>query len=77
MSFVVCYCRYGNQSSIATAIKNAIALRAHFPNYMAGFDLVGFEDKGHPLVYYVEELLYPLQIGVDLPYFLHAGETSK
>jgi len=44
---------------------------------VAGFDLIGFEDEGHPLVYFIDELLSPSQRGIDLPYFFHAGETSK
>jgi len=70
-----CYCwRYDNQSSVGAVISGAAKLRAQFPNYLAGFDLVGHEDTGHPLVYYIDELLHA---GVDLPYFLHAGETSE
>jgi len=52
-------------------------LRAQFPNDLVGFDLVGREDTGHPFMYYIDELLLPSQSGVDLPYFFHAGETSK
>ena len=44
---------------------------------MVGFDLVGQEDKGHPLLYYLEQLQFPSQqAAVNLPYFFHAGETG-
>jgi len=66
-----------NQSSIAVALKDTIKLRAEFPDYMVGFDIVGQEDSGPPLIYFIEKLLIPSQTGVDLPYFFHAGETSK
>jgi len=52
-------------------------LRAQFPDYLVGFDLVFAEDTSHTLVYFIDELLYPSQMGVDLPYFFHAGETSE
>ena len=52
-------------------------LRAQFPDYLAGFDLVSHEDAAHPLLYFIDELLYPSQIGVDLSYFFHAGETGE
>jgi len=52
-------------------------LRKQFPNDLVGFDLVTQEDTGHPFLYYIDELLYPSQMGVDLPYFFHAGETGK
>jgi len=76
-SVTVCCRRSEDQSSVATAVKNAIMLHKQFPNYMAGFDLVSVEDGGHPLVYFINEFLYPSQTGVDLPYFFHAGETSQ
>jgi len=52
-------------------------LRAQFPDYLLGFDVVACEDAGHPLVYFIDELLYPSQLGIDLPYYFHAGETGK
>jgi len=52
-------------------------LRAQYPSYVAGFDLVNREDTGNPFLYYIDELLHPSQIGVDLPYFFHAGETGE
>jgi len=52
-------------------------LRKQFPNYFAGFDIVDVEDPGPPLLYFIDELLYPSQMGVDLPYFFHSGETGE
>jgi len=72
-----CYWRAGNRSSVAAALKDAAKLHALVPDYLAGFDIVYREDTGNLLVYYIDELLHSPQIGVDLPYFLHAGETSK
>ena len=50
-----------------------------YPNLFAGYDLVGQEDPGEPLLYYLSALLYPSQQNppVNLPYFFHAGETGK
>ncbi len=60
-------------------MKKVIKLRAKFPNFLAGYDLVGQEDPGYPLKYFLDELLYPSQQNppIDLPYFFHAGETGK
>ena len=54
-------------------------MRKKFPNFFAGYDLVGQEDPGYPLIYFLDELLYPSQQRppIDLPYFFHAGETGK
>lgn len=47
---------------------------AAYPKDLIGFDLVGQEDKGKPLLNFVDVLQ-------DLPktakFFFHAGETSK
>ncbi|KAG5677979.1 hypothetical protein PVAND_007691 [Polypedilum vanderplanki] len=48
-------------------------LMNRFPEFIAGFDLVGQEDKGRPLIEYAERFLkYPS----DIKFFFHAGETN-
>ncbi|EHB12434.1 Adenosine deaminase CECR1 [Heterocephalus glaber] len=61
---------------VTDAIVQTIILRRRFPDMVAGFDLVGWEDTGHSLYFYKEALMIPHKYGVRLPYFLHAGETD-
>jgi len=60
-------------------LEDCISLKKEFPNLIAGFDLVGAEDKLKPLKYYIERLLRfrerQKEEGVDIPFILHAGET--
>lgn len=46
---------------------------------MLGFDLVGNENTLNPLIYYIEPLLRfkkrVAELGLDLPFIFHAGET--
>lgn len=60
-------------------MEDAIALKLEFPDVIAAFDLVGWEDGLHPLSYYMEDLLWfkerQKEAGVDIPYAFHAGET--
>ncbi|XP_063251179.1 adenosine deaminase 2 [Prinia subflava] len=65
-----------NASQIKEAILTAMALRASFPDTLAGFDLVGDEDEGHSLWDLKDALAIPYSMGVNLPYFFHAGETD-
>ncbi|XP_061183269.1 adenosine deaminase AGSA-like [Saccostrea echinata] len=63
---------------ILNQVKEAIHYRQLYPDHFAGYDLVGQEDPGVPLVKYLDALLYPSEQTppVDLPYFFHAGETD-
>lgn len=48
-------------------------LHNKFPNFVAGFDLVGQEDGSPQLINYAENLL---NLPEDIQLFLHAGETN-
>lgn len=65
-----------NVSRMTEAVKEALELQRDFPDFMAGFDLVGREDSGRPLWYFREALSVPEESGVKLPFFFHAGETN-
>lgn len=45
-----------------------------FPDYFAGFDLVGQEDKGTPLLGFLPQLLNATSRGIK--FFFHSGETG-
>ncbi|CAB0029521.1 unnamed protein product [Trichogramma brassicae] len=44
-----------------------------YPELVVGFDLVGQEDRGRPLLDFVDELL---ELGRDTQFYFHAGETN-
>lgn len=55
-------------------IKTLKKLKKMYPNFVAGFDLVGQEDLGHTLEYFVDLLK---DIGqYNISFFFHAGETN-
>ncbi|KAH9492672.1 hypothetical protein Btru_024471 [Bulinus truncatus] len=65
--------RYKPQADILDEVKAALALRQKYPDFFAGYDLVGQEDPNYSLEYYLDVLLYPEH---KLPYFFHAAETK-
>lgn len=65
-------------TDILADIKQSVEIMKQFPTHFAGYDLVGQEDPGEPLLYYLDDLLYPSQQNppINLPYYFHAGETD-
>ena len=53
----------------------AANLNMEMPNFFIGFDLVGQEDLGRPLIDFAKELI-KAKNRTDLEYFFHAGETN-
>ncbi|XP_037796782.1 adenosine deaminase 2-like [Penaeus monodon] len=57
-------------------VTAARQLKEQFPDFVAGFDLVGQEDGGFPLKDLAEPLLWLSEGEVFVPVFYHAGETA-
>ncbi|XP_074839868.1 adenosine deaminase 2 isoform X2 [Carettochelys insculpta] len=68
--------RKQNVTEIKKAVYKAMELRTTYPDTLAGFDLVGYEDEGHSLWDLKDVLAIPYSLGFKLPYFFHAGETD-
>ncbi|KAK3611888.1 hypothetical protein CHS0354_021323 [Potamilus streckersoni] len=70
--------RFKTPAIIKSDIIASAEMMSQFPDHFAGYDLVGQEDPGKPLLYYLDALLYPSshKPPINLPYFFHAGETD-
>ena len=66
------------KKALVEHMKQCIAMKKAYPHLIAGYDLVGQEDKGRPIVDMTPELFWfkkrCVENGVDLPFFFHAGE---
>ena len=58
---------------VRAVIDDARLWKQAYPDQIAGFDLVAQEDLGHPLIYFIDDLLE----ATDPTYIFHAGETGK
>lgn len=71
--------RSWDRRAVVTDMDNCIATKLSWPHLLAGYDLVGPEDRGRPLRDLLPELFWFRRQcaaeGVDIPLFLHAGET--
>lgn len=67
------YSPYRNVSSLKSYLSEFKIIKRAFPDFVAGFDLVGYEDKTVPLSNFVDELS---SSDINIPLFLHAGETK-
>lgn len=74
--FIYAPLRRVDNSTVWNYVNIAKELKQHFPDYIAGFDLVGQEDRGLPLIDIIDPLLSLSTGDVQVPVFYHAGETS-
>ncbi|XP_053686750.1 adenosine deaminase 2-like [Sabethes cyaneus] len=71
--FIYAPSRFASDTVFETFIETAKSLHEKFPTFVAGFDLVGQEDTGRPLIDFVPELL---KLPESINFFFHAGETN-
>ncbi|EIN07184.1 adenosine deaminase, partial [Punctularia strigosozonata HHB-11173 SS5] len=71
--------RYVSPEELNWYLEDCIQLKKEFPHLIAGFDLVGDENALKPLTDYLPQLLAfqerTKELGLDIPFILHAGET--
>ena len=70
--------RMWGKKALVEHMKQCIDMKKAYPHLIAGYDLVGQEDKGRPIMDMTPELFWfkkrCMENGVDLPFFFHAGE---
>ncbi|XP_050458354.1 adenosine deaminase 2-like [Cataglyphis hispanica] len=62
-----------NETKLDKYLKTLVQLTELYPNFVIGFDLVGQEDKGGPLIKFADKLN---AVNPEIKFFFHAGETN-
>lgn len=75
IKLIVTVKRSGNIDDIEQALNLSRSIKKYYPDIFAGFDLVGEENLGKPLLEYIPQLLKASEIW-NMTYFFHAGETN-
>lgn len=65
--------RWKNEDVVRQTLDMARKLKAEMPDFFAGFDLVGQEDKGKPLEDFLPVLI---EAKDDVDFYFHGGETN-
>eukprot|EP01133_Synstelium_polycarpum_P005883 gene5883-6805_t len=79
IKIIGCDGRHSNKSVVFEHMSYALELRNQFPQMFLGYDLVGPEDEGYPLLYFLDEFFELAEMSKSrkypLEYYFHAGET--
>ncbi|KAM7358560.1 adenosine deaminase AGSA-like [Cochliomyia hominivorax] len=65
--------RNADNDSFDHYVKVLLEIKQKYPDFVAGFDLVGQEEVGRPLKDFITELL---SLPDNIEFFFHAGETN-
>ncbi|KAM5350567.1 hypothetical protein ACJ41O_007072 [Fusarium nematophilum] len=79
LKVIYCTPRSFEPEQIEQALDECLAFKKKWPQWIAGFDLVGEESKGRPIKEFVPKLLAFQQKctvqRVEIPFLFHCGET--
>ena len=72
-SVIIAQSRTSKSITIDHNLKLTAELQGKYPHFFVGFDLVGQEDLGRPLVDFAQKLIELLKVHPNLQFFFHAG----
>ncbi|KAK1825724.1 adenosine deaminase 2 [Podospora conica] len=81
LKIIYCTPRSFTTTAVGDALEECFQFKKKWPDWIAGFDLVGEESKGQPLKAFVNEFLAFKQKCKDnkvtIPFLFHCGETLE
>ncbi len=70
---MICASRSSEPSAIADMLEEYASLQEQFPDFLVGFDMVGQEDLGYPLIDFADILIQAKENHPNIEYYFHAG----
>ncbi|CAI6090301.1 unnamed protein product [Clonostachys chloroleuca] len=81
LKVIYCTPRSFSPEKVKEALDECIQFKQEWPQWIAGFDLIGEECKGRPLKDFIPELLEfqdnCRNLNLDIPFLFHCGETLE
>jgi len=81
LKIIYCIPRSFSNEKVQFALNQCFEFKQRWPEWIAGFDLVGEEAEGWPLKTFIPEFLAFRsrcdEEGVDIPFLFHCGETQE
>ncbi|KAF3761440.1 Metallo-dependent hydrolase [Cryphonectria parasitica EP155] len=81
LKIIYCCPRSYPKDKVANGLKQCLEFKKRWPQWIAGFDLVGEEGKGKPLNFFIPEFLQfqndCREAKVEIPFLFHCGETLE
>lgn len=81
LKVIYCTPRVFSSRDIEAALDECLVFKKLWPEWIAGFDLVGEESKGRPLKHFTAEFLAfkrkCADQGLEIPFLFHCGETLE
>ncbi|RYO78287.1 hypothetical protein DL766_009512 [Monosporascus sp. MC13-8B] len=80
LKVIYCTPRSFSKENVKASLKECLDFKLRWPKWIAGFDLVGKESKGHKLKYFLNEFMeFRVECrekNIDIPFLFHCGETK-
>lgn len=65
-----------SKQALQDDMLRAVRLHNTYPNLIAGYDMVGEEDRGYSLIYFMDVFSEMVAQNKHIPYLFHAAETN-
>lgn len=81
LKIIYCTPRSSSREAVRYSLDECLAFKKRWPQWIAGYDILGEESKGQPLKAFIPEFLdfkrKCAEANLDIPFLFHCGETLE